>query len=295
MSFCLVTRLVLTPHRVLATPSCDFVTLLQVLKKIEQLKMMRCSAEQYKEKVNKVIEEQGLADNDRLDTASHFILRLCYCQSEELRRWFLQHEAFLFQFRLKSLNSTDLARSVRAYAQVSPISNDVKEAHRDALLQLTNPTEFVTAKFYAVPFTQVLDLVSHRQCYLHGGQAYIPQSRVESILAHKFRSELSRHLALMGASQAAVSAGQSDDPETVRLTPLVQNLNRSLVSEEPQAGDVALSGTTLTAGNATQHVPYMPLCMRQLQTGLQKDKKLKHWGRLQYGLFLKVGVVGIRL
>jgi DNA primase large subunit len=31
----------------------------------------------------------------------------------------------------------------------------------------------------------------------------------------------------------------------------------------------------------------MPLCMRMLHRGLQQDHKLKHQGRLQYGLFLK--------
>lgn len=31
----------------------------------------------------------------------------------------------------------------------------------------------------------------------------------------------------------------------------------------------------------------MPLCMRNLHSALKKESKLKHWGRLQYGLFLK--------
>ncbi|RYG65806.1 hypothetical protein EON64_11175 [archaeon] len=31
----------------------------------------------------------------------------------------------------------------------------------------------------------------------------------------------------------------------------------------------------------------MPLCMRSLHGALKKESKLKHWGRLQYGLFLK--------
>ena len=31
----------------------------------------------------------------------------------------------------------------------------------------------------------------------------------------------------------------------------------------------------------------MPLCMKHLHGGLRKESHLKHWGRLQYGLFLK--------
>ena len=261
----------------------------QVLKKIERLKMMRKPQDDYRKELNELIDEEGLHD-DQLDECSHFILRLCYCQSEELRRWFLHHEAFLFQHRLKSLESKQMARAVRAYCQVKPISDDEKEQHREALMQfMVNPVEFERSKFYAVPFTQVLDLVAQRQCYLWRGQAYIPHARVESLLVSKFRADLSRTLASMGAHHVLSTETAANDPEAGRLVPLVANLNRCLVTEEPGAGDVALAGTALTAGNVTQHVPYMPLCMRQLQSGLQKDKKLKHWGRLQYGLFLKVG------
>ena len=265
---------------------------LKVLKKIEQLKMMRVTPDEYTRRLRKVMEEQGL-QSDHVDESSHFILRLCYCQSEELRRWFLHHESLLFQFRLKSLESSHMAKAVRAYCQVQPISNDLKEQHRAALLQfMVNPAEFERSKFYAVPFTQVLDLVAQRQCYLYGGQAYIPHARVESLLASKFRAELSRTLAAMGAHHVLRPDTAAHSPEAGRLLPLVANLNQCLVTEEPGASsDVALAGTTLTAGNVTQHAAYMPLCMRQLQTGLQRDKKLKHWGRLQYGLFLKVSVI----
>ena len=32
-----------------------------------------------------------------------------------------------------------------------------------------------------------------------------------------------------------------------------------------------------------------PLCMRQLHTAMKENHHLKHFGRLQYGLFIKVG------
>ena len=254
---------------------------------------MRVDLDKYNKTLTNVIKEQGL-DNDQVDEASHFILRLCYCQSEELRRWFLQHESFLFQFRLKRMDPQTMSKAVQAYCQVQPISDQEKEQHREALQQVVvNPLEYNKSKFYAVPFTQVLDLVAQRQCYLYRGQAFIPHARVESLLTSKFRVDLSRTLAGMGAHHVLSADTAARDPEAGRLIPLVTNLNRCLVTEEPGAGDVALAGTALTAGNVTQHVPYMPLCMRQLQTGLQKDKKLKHWGRLQYGLFLKVSAHGI--
>lgn len=37
----------------------------------------------------------------------------------------------------------------------------------------------------------------------------------------------------------------------------------------------------------------MPLCMKQLHSALNREHKLKHWGRLQYGLFLKGAGLGV--
>ena len=49
-----------------------------------------------------------------------------------------------------------------------------------------------------------------------------------------------------------------------------------------------LGAEELTAQNVDMYAERsMPLCMSQLHSGLKRDHKLKHWGRLQYGLFLK--------
>jgi len=243
---------------------------------------MRIPQDQAHAKINQLI-KQELSDPD-IDEASHFILRLSYCQSEELRRWFLQQECLLFHHRLQNLSEQQLATSVQRYCQVKPIQKDRKEQLQQYLMPLTTPTECATSTFYAVPFQQALDLVCLRQCYLHAGYAYIPQARVLTILVAKFRTELSRHLALMGH---AGTFDNVDNPENVRVKPLLKNMNQVLVNQEPTA-ETGLSGNqSLNATNIDQYVPNMPLCMRQLHAGMKHDKKLRHWGRLQYGLFLK--------
>ncbi len=255
-----------------------------MLRKIEQLRLLRnITPDQAKSKIDQLIKQEDLSDPS-IDTASHFILRLSYCQSEELRRWFLQQECYLFQHRLQSLSQAQLAYSVQSFCQLKPISNAQKEQLSSHLLQLMTPPEFATTTFYAVPFTQALDLVASRQCFLKGGYAYVPQARAVSVLVAKFRSELSHQLALMGASSTLHAI---EDPETTRVYPLLKNLNQCLVHRESdEHGDMS-AGQELTASNISQFKANMPLCMRMLQTGLEQDKKLKHGGRLQYGLFLK--------
>lgn len=43
------------------------------------------------------------AARQRKDIISHFVLRLAFCKSEELRRWFLAQECALFRLRLEGL------------------------------------------------------------------------------------------------------------------------------------------------------------------------------------------------
>ena len=249
--------------------------------------MLRANPEQMSQKLDKLLRQEDLSSGGVIDQASHFILRLSYCQNEELRRWFLTQECNLFRHRLSRLTASQLAFAVRDHCKLQPISNQEKETLKEMLQALLpNPVEFAKAMFYAVPFDQAFDLVKQRSCYLKAGLAYIPEKEVMSILVQKFRTHLSLCLAVMGNSpQASLKLGQND-PESSRIHPLLRNMNNILVNTEPDAGDNALDGK-LNASNVLSYKDNMPLCMRQLQSGMQQDKKLKHWGRLQYGLFLK--------
>ena len=45
---------------------------------------------------------------------SHFILRLAYSQSEDLRRWFVAQECHLLRFRMEQLNDDERASFMAA-------------------------------------------------------------------------------------------------------------------------------------------------------------------------------------
>lgn len=74
----------------------------------------------------------------RADHLSHCILRLAYCRSEDLRRWFLNRE--LEWFKLKFLEQTP--ESIKKFLEVNnliytPISNEEKNDIKNDLIMST--------------------------------------------------------------------------------------------------------------------------------------------------------------
>lgn len=79
--------------------------------------------------------------------------------------------------------------------------------------------------------------------------------------------------------------------EDTRLIPILNNLSQGFlagISSEWANASGSTSGNEIKAEMVNDLAKkHFPLCMRTLHESLQKDNHLKHFGRLQYGLFLK--------
>mmetsp|Transcript_20524 Transcript_20524/g.31139 ORF Transcript_20524/g.31139 Transcript_20524/m.31139 type:complete len:537 (-) Transcript_20524:134-1744(-) len=241
---------------------------------------------------------------ERTDVASHYILRAAYCKTEELRRWFLTQETFLFRYQLEKVaNDTTILKLFlkRNDLHFDPVPDDEKRNVTPQLLSIPNgfnssdskmsnkmpsATEVASTTYYKIPFQEAADLIAKRQCFVKAGYAYVPMRRIVTIITAKFRIALSKSLA--GASRAFGTVAADYAP----VAPLLNSMNSQYTGKEYGAdGANGIGGGDgdyeLTHLNIEQYKESMPLCMSELHKGLQNDNKLRHHGRLQYGLFLK--------
>ncbi|KAF8308412.1 DNA primase, large subunit [Clavulina sp. PMI_390] len=229
----------------------------------------------------------------RKDYMSHFILRLSFCRSEELRSKFVKAETNLFRCRYAEESSAARAAflSSRSSGGGIRVENDEKMMYKSQLMAATSAirddNDFAEETFYKVPWTKVTDLVAQRRVFLRGGYAYVPSALQSSIIFAEFSSRLTR--ALEATARALPNLDEDE-----RLMPLVDLFSQGFLSGV--AGEIP-GGAGLDGGfdgvltkDMIDEVArkHFPACMRHLHVRLRQDKHLKHWGRLQYTLFLKV-------
>jgi DNA primase large subunit len=77
--------------------------------------------------------------------------------------------------------------------------------------------------------------------------------------------------------------------EDDRLTPILNHLSKNFGTAESvySEGEGVIDGSPITAASIDNLSQHFPLCMRSLHMTLRKSAHLKHFGRLQYTLFLK--------
>lgn len=234
-------------------------------------------------------------DNDeeqmfrRLDLISHFILRLAYCKSEELRQWFVQQESDLFRFRFQKTLTKGQKQDflVQNNLHYEMISVDERTELQEKLAAVIHKAASVvpTVDFFKVHFTEVLDLVQKRAVYLNKGHAYVQYEDMISLLLNVFKQHLRQALAI---TCRALPHLEEDN----RLLPMLSGLSKRYLGSDYNV-------KKNTAGQLTAEMIDMlskssfPLCMQQLHMSLRQNHHLRYGGRQQYGLFLKA--VGLSL
>ena len=172
--------------------------------------------------------EDDALKNRQQDHLSHFILRLAYCRTEELRRWFVTHESDLFRFKWWIFSQKSDTKELDKFLKTSglnydPISDGEKLEKKQKLMDAASygfgTIKFEDEKYYKVHWLEAMDLVRARRVYVEAGLAYIPASELLSLVLGVFRSRLSHNLVLTCRALPVLE----DD---TRLVNMVQNLDK---------------------------------------------------------------------
>lgn len=217
----------------------------------------------------------------RRDYISHFILRLVYCRSPDQQKWFLAREMELFRLKFSELKPLEMKRFLEINRlDYQPINDDEKSVVKDGLYASTSHHSVAKIEvndFYRVHFTEVPDLIRSRRCYVKSGYAYVITDDFVSIVG--------------GLHEACIEKGLK---ATTRLMPEIENDER--IVDMLKGLHTSYVGKDYAMGKK-ESVPIecldqlskksFPLCMRNCHEGLRTKHHLRHFGRLQYGLFLK--------
>lgn len=226
------------------------------------------------------------------DYTSHFVLRLAYCQTEDLREWFIKQESSLLQMRWNNpllsneekssfINSLNLNMEEVSSKEKRELENELRSVIRIQDNTVKNEDRMqaeLSKKYYKLPFEDVVDLVQSRSVYLRKGMAYIREEEIISLIVHIFKENLRNSLERLSSIYTKLLR---EDEE--RIGPVLTNISRQYIDDD-YSGKV---DENITHKDIPRLSKYFPLCMRHLQDQLQIDSHLRHGGRMQYGLFLK--------
>jgi len=231
-----------------------------------------------------------LASQRQKDHYSHFILRLAFSSTKELRQRFARVETMLFRLRFNADDTRERTAFVQSLnLDWEPVSDEEKA---ELSVQLLATVASNSAKkaylsiddetFYKVDWMRVPDLVEQRRVFLRGGKAFVPAKELQSLVVTEFTSRLERALELTARARPLID-------EEDRLVPILEHLSKNFVAPDAgySGGSSAIEGAEITARNMDNLSQHFPMCMTVLHRTLRRDSHLKHYGRLQLSLFLK--------
>lgn len=234
---------------------------------------------------NKSINEEKILMARHNDYISHFILRLVYCRSEELKIWFILREIELFKLKFSTLSEHDIKRFFENnQLNCQPIKNeeinDIKDELRNQSIYYEDAI-CNNIEFYRVHFTHVPELISNRKCFLKKGFAYITIKDFESIVSNMHKEIIESGLT---ATKSILYLTNNDE----RISDFLKSLATSYIGRDyARASNNNVSIEEIDNLSITS----FPLCMRKHHEILRKEHKLNYFEQTEYTLFLKgIGV-----
>lgn len=148
------------------------------------------------------------------DHYSHFILRLAFASTEDLRRRFTRVETMLFRMRLAAEDTKDRAEFVKSLNLDWEMVTEHERRELAAELAAASnygrrgpPDDETWCK---VDWERVPDLVEGRRVFLKAGKAYVPSKEQSSMVLAEFTSRLDKSLEV-SPHRSRASSGHATD------------------------------------------------------------------------------------
>ncbi|CAK4030642.1 DNA primase large subunit [Lecanosticta acicola] len=217
------------------------------------------------------------------DHYSHWTLRLAFASTLDLRQRFARLETQLFKLRMQQEDLRERREFIGSLPMSwETVSDDEKSIWLNDLKAATNVKKDEEQTWFKCDWEAVPDLVERRQVLLKKGKAYVHVREQTNMVVNEFSRQLGSGLEL-----AARFLPRMDEDN--RLAPILHHLSQSFVAPDAEYAESSSlgDGANITAASIDGLSSQFPLCMQNLHRELKKNSHLKHFGRLQYTLFLK--------
>ena len=131
------------------------------------------------------------------DHYSHFILRLAFSATEDLRRRFTRLESQLFRSRFQNNDARDRQDFVDSLDFAWEKVSEEEKRELSTELLAVNPVasrELTTMGWFKVDWEKVPELVESRRVFLKWGKAYVPAKEQATMAVSEFSRRLDQAL-----------------------------------------------------------------------------------------------------
>jgi DNA primase large subunit len=224
----------------------------------------------------------GWTTNLENDKTSHFILSLAFCKTDQERLWFANLESKLFMERIK-ITGIEIEEVLKMF-EIPLERQDSIDDHLQEKIRFREKSNHLLntpTQIYRVPFEYALNLIASMQYFLHKGFIYISKNEIFQLVETVFKESLIKKLVFINKH---LDRALSDS----RIKYLIYNFQsrREVETLSKAFSTVNIENISFKEVDALAEKTF-PLCMQLLNRSLNSEGHTKHWGRLQYGLFLK--------